>query len=327
MSRRLPTATVLLAAAVSMSLTIQNACAQASYPAKTVRLVVPYPPGASADMFGRLVGQRLSESFGQTVIVDNRGGANGAIGAANVAKSPPDGYSLLLNTSSFATNAAVQPKLPFDPIADFSAVGMIAKGPLLLVVHPSLPVSNVRQLIALARSKPDALTFCSTGSGSIQRFAVEMFLGATNTTMVHVPYKGMGPAATDLVGGQVQLTIASFPSVYGQVKAQRLRALAVTSTERSPFAPELPTVRESGVPSYAAELWWGLFVPAKTSPELIARLGAELRKALDSKEVRDKIAVEGAAPVPLTPAEFQKVVNADIEQWRSVAHKRGIKAD
>ncbi len=297
------------------------------YPVKPVRLVVPYPPGGSADLLGRIVGQKLSESLGQQVIIDNRGGANGAIGADNVAKSPADGYSILLNTSSYTTNAAVQRKLPFDPVNDLAAVGMIAKGPLLIVVHPSMPVKTVRELITLAKSKPDALSYCSSGGGSIQHFATEMFLHATKTAMVHVPYKGMGPAVRDLVGGHVQVLIASFPSAYGQVKVNRLRAIAVTSTERTSFAPELPTVSEAGVPGYLVELWWGLFVPGKSPVAVMMRLNAELKKALEAKDIRGKIAAEGADPAAYSPAEFQKIVTEDIARWRSVADSRGIKAD
>lgn len=321
----LRTVAVVLVSTIAVG-AIQPAAAQ-GYPVKPLRLVVPYPPGASADLFGRMVGQKLSDALSQTVVIENRGGANGAIGADNVAKAAPDGYSILLNTSSYTTNAAVQKKMAFDPVNDLTAIGMIAKGPLLLVVHPSLPVRTVKELIAIAKSKPDALSYCSSGGGSIQHFATEMLLNATKTSMVHVPYKGMAPAVTDLVGGHVQVLIASFPSAFSQVKANRLRGVAVTSVERSSFAPQLPTMREAGVPDYSVELWWGLFAPAKTPNDVLARLNQEMRKALEFKDVKDRVANEGAEPQNLSPAEFQKVVVEDITKWRAVAESRGIRAE
>jgi tripartite-type tricarboxylate transporter receptor subunit TctC len=322
-----PAAAFFPGASLWAVISLSAAWAQAGYPAKALRLVVPYPPGASTDMFGRIVAQKLAESFGHPVVVENRGGANGAIGAENVAKAVPDGYSLLINTSSYTTNAAVQRKLSFDPVNDLAAVGMIAKGPLVIVVNPAVPAHSVNELIGLARARPDALSYCSAGNGSIQQFATEMFLNATKTTMVHVPYKGMAPAVADLMGGHVQVLFASIPTALSQVKAQRLRALAVTSQERTSVAPEIPTVREGGVPGYSVELWWGLFVTGKAPLEAVARLNAELRKALLLREFRDRIAGEGAEPAATTPVEFQKIVTDDILKWRSVVESRGIKAE
>ena len=228
-----------------------NAPAQ-TYPAKPIRLVVPYPPGGSNDVLSRITAQALSPGLGQQVIVENRGGAGGMIGADNVAKSAPDGYSLVNVQASFAANAALRAKMAYDPVADFAYVGMMARGPLLAVVHPSLPVKNVNELIALARAKPGEINYGSTGTGGYNHLASELFARMASIRIVHVPYKGVAPALTDLMGGHTQLVMTSLPSAMNQVQAGRLKALAVGSEKRSSFMPEMPTISESGVPGYFA---------------------------------------------------------------------------
>jgi len=302
-----------------------SALAQTAYPAKPIRYVVPYPPGGSADILGRVVAQKLGQALGQRVIVENRGGATGSIGADNVAKSPPDGYSILLNTSSYTTNAAVQANLPFDPIQDLAAVGMISRGSLALVIHPSLPVKTVKEFVALAQAKPNQLAFSSAGAASIQRFATELFMKQTKTSMLHVPYKGIAPAVTDLVAGQVQVLIGSISGVQTQVEAKRLRAIAVTSVKPSSLMPGVPTMIESGLPKYSVDLWWGLFVPGKTPAAIVNRLNAELQKILMDNETKQQIMLYGAEAAPMTAAEFQQIVVTDIANWKAIALEQGIK--
>ena len=226
-----------------------------TFPAKTVRLVVPYPPGGSNDVLSRITAQAMSAGLGQPVVVDNRGGAGGMIGADNVAKSPPDGYSILNVQASFTANAALRAKMAYDPLGDFTYIGMMARGPLLAVVHPSLPVKNIRELIALAKAKPGAINYGSTGTGGYNHLASELFAHMAGIRIVHVPYKGVAPALTDLMGGHTQLVMTSLPSAMTQVQAGRLKALAVGSEQRSSFMPEMPTIAESGVPGYFAEFW------------------------------------------------------------------------
>lgn len=298
-----------------------------TYPAKVVRIVVPYPPGGSNDVLARHLAQKLSPLLGQNVIVDNRAGASGAIGADHVAKSAADGYTLLFNSASFACSAAAEPKLPFDTEKDFAGVAGTGVGPMLLTVHPSLPVKNVKELIQLSRSRPGALNYSSSGTAGINHLATEMFRHMAKINIVHVPYKGMSPAITDLIGGQVQLLITTFPSIGTQVKAGRVKALAVTSPTRSQFAPELPTVKESGVPGYEAEVWWGLFAPAGTPKPIVDRLNGEVRKILETADMKEKLAREGADPLIQTPEQFDKTLRSSVAMWRRVVKDANIKLD
>jgi tripartite-type tricarboxylate transporter receptor subunit TctC len=303
-----------------------SALAQA-YPAKVVRIVVPYPPGGSNDVLARHLAQKLTPVLGQNVIVDNRGGASGAIGADYVAKAAPDGYTLLFNSASFACSAAAEPQLPFDTEKDFSAVAGTGVGPMLINVHPSMPVKNVKELIQIARARPGQLNYSSSGTAGINHLATEMFRHMAKINIVHVPYKGMAPAITDLIGGQVQLLITTFPSIGTQVKAGRVKALAVTSPQRSRFAPELPTVAESGVPGYEAQIWWGLFAPAGTPKAIVDRLNIEARKILETADMKEKLAREGAEPLIQTPEEFSRTLSSSIQTWRKVVKDANIKLD
>ena len=257
----------------------------AQYPAKSIRFVVPYPPGGSNDVLSRITAQAMSTGLGQSVVIDNRAGAGGMIGADNVAKSPADGYSIVNVQASFVANAAMRTKMPYDTMNDFIYIGMMARGPLLAVVHPTLPVKNIKELVALAKARPGQINYGSTGTGGHNHLATELFRKMAGISVVHVPYKGVAPALTDLMGGHTQLVMTSLPSALTQVHAGRLKALAVGSEKRSSFLPDMPTIAESGVPGYAAEFWWGIAAPAKTPADAVSRLAIELTPLLNSEWV------------------------------------------
>jgi len=298
-----------------------------TYPARPIRLVVPYPPGGSNDVLSRIAAQAMSPGLGQQVIVENRGGAGGMIGADNVAKSAPDGYSIVNVQASFTANAALRTKMAYDPMGDFAYIGMMARGPLLAVVHPSLPVKNVKELIALARAKPGQINYGSTGTGGHNHMATELFARMSAIKIVHVPYKGVAPALTDLMGGHTQLVMTSLPSALTQVQAGRLKALAVGSEQRSSFMPEMPTISESGVPGYFAEFWWGLAAPSKTPNDIVNRLATELTRALQSPELKQRFAAEGAEPSVMTREQFTRFVANEITRWRKVALEARIQSE
>jgi len=298
-----------------------------TYPAKPVRLVVPYPPGGSNDVLSRITAQAMTPGLGQQVVIDNRGGAGGMIGAEHVAKSAPDGYTLVNVQASFTANAALRTKMPYDPMGDFAYIGMMARGPLLAVVHPSLPVKNVKELIALARAKPGQINYGSTGTGGHNHMATELFARMAAIRIVHVPYKGVAPALTDLMGGHTQMVMTSLPSAMNQVKAGRLKAIAVGSEKRSSFMPEMPTISESGVPGYFAEFWWGIAAPAKTPAPILDRLASELGRALQSSELKQKFATEGSEPSPMTREQFTRFIANEITRWRKVAQEAGIRPE
>ncbi len=298
------------------------------FPTRSIRIVVPAAPGGSADILARLIGGKLHERFGQPVVVENRAGAGQMIGADLVAKSPADGHAILLPTVTYTTSAATQPRLPFDPVNDLAGITMIGEGPFLVVVHPSLPVKSVKELIALARARPGHLNYASSGTGGITHLITEVLAASTKITLVHVPYKSVAPAVVDVVGGHVPMLIVSVPSVLPQVKAGRLRALAVTSAQRSPFVPGLPTVGEAGVPGYEARQWWGTFAPGKTPRAIIARLNGEIHRILAADDVKARLAEEGAEPVlAMTPDAFNAIVRSDIAKWRKVVKDLNIKAN
>jgi len=298
-----------------------------TWPAKPIRFVVPYPPGGSNDVLTRITAQAMSPGLGQQIVIDNRGGAGGMIGADNVAKSAPDGYSIVNVQASFTANAAVRTKMAYDPLRDFAYLGMMARGPLLMVVHPSMPVKNVQGFIALAKAKPGQINYGSTGTGGHNHLATELFRHMAGINIVHIPYKGVAPALTDLMGGQTQLVMTSLPSAMTQVQAGRLKALAVGSEKRSSFMPELPTIGESGVRGYVAEFWWGLAAPAKTPVDILNRLSSELSKALQSPDLKKQFAGQGAEPSSMTRDEFTKFVTNEITRWRKVVQDTGIKPD
>ena len=295
------------------------------YPSRPIRIVVPAAPGGSNDVLARLIGEKIRERLGQPVVVDNRAGAGQMIGSDHVAKSAPDGYTIMLPTATYAGSAAIQPKLPFDPVNDLTGVSMVGVGPLLLVVHPSVPVRNVKDLVALAKARTGQINYGSAGTGSVIHFAAEVFAANTAIDIVHVPYKSGAPAVAAAVAGEVPVIFMSLPSVWTQVKSNRLRAIAVTSAKRSPFVPDLPTVAESGVPGYAADQWWGVLAPAKVPAPIIAKLNAEINTILSVDDMRAKLATEGAEPVLMTPDAFNKFVRSEIAKFRKTVKERNIK--
>ncbi len=290
--------------------------------------MVPFAPGGSADFVARLVGQKLAESFGQQVVVDNRGGASGMIGNELVAKSAPDGYTLTIGTlGPFAVNQSLFSKMPYDPVRDFAPVTLTGVASHILVVHPSLPVRTVKDLIALAKARPGQLTFASSGIGNATHLTGELFKVTAGVDMVHVPYKGGGPAMSDLVGGQVSFSFASMPSALPHARSGRLRAVAVGAGKRSPAIPELPTVAESGLPGFASEDWQGILTVAKTPPEIVARLNAELQRVLALPELKDRLLAAGFEARTSTPEWFGDFIKSEVVKWAKVVKEAGIKAE
>jgi tripartite-type tricarboxylate transporter receptor subunit TctC len=298
------------------------------YPVKPIRLVVPFTPGGSTDILARLVAQKLTEAFGKQVIVDNRPGAGGVIGVELVAKAAPDGYTLVMgHIGTFAVNPTLYPKLPYDAVRDFQPITLVAMVPNLLSVHPGLPAKSVQELIALARAKPGSLHFGSGGNGSAAHLAGEYFKLLTKTDLVHVPYKGTAPAVTDLIAGNIAMMITGVPPQLAHVKAGRLRPLAVASAKRLPLFPELPTIAEAGVPGYEATQWYGVLAPAQTPRPIVARLNAEIVKAVRSAEVRERLATEAAEPVGDRPEEFHAFIKKEIARWAPVIRASGAKPE
>ena len=300
---------------------------QASYPAKTVRLVVPLVAGGPTDILARLIAQPLGERLGHTVVVDNRPGAGGNIGAEMVAKSPPDGHTLFMGTSGpMSINISLYPKLGYDPLRDFAPIILAASAPFAVVVHPALPANNIKQLIALVKAKPGQLNFGAV-PGNAAHLATELFKSMAGLDMVFVPYKGAAPANTDLVAGQIQLSFASTPGAMPLVKGGRLKALAISSSKRIAKLPDLPTIAESGVAGYEASVWYGIVAPAKTAPEIIARLYKESAAILQDRASRDKMDAADFEPAMLNPEQFGAFIRREIEKWGKVVKATGAKAE
>ena len=298
------------------------------YPAKPVRLVAPYPPGGPADILARVIGQPLSESLGQQFVVENRSGANGNIGTDFVAKSPPDGYTILLGTvGTHAINTSLYSNMPYDNIKDFEPVTLVAMVTIILVVQPAVAANSVRDLIALAKAKPGELTFGSPGDGSPQHLAGELFNTMAGVKMQHVPYKGAVPALNDLLGGRLSMIFSSMPPALPHIKAEKLKALAVTSSVRSPAAPDVPTVAESGLPGFEVINWYGVLAPAGTPKDIVAKLNAEIRKIMNRPDVKDRLAAQGAESVTDTPQEFQAYLKAETQKWAKVVKFSGAHVD
>ena len=296
------------------------------YPAKAIRLIVPFPPGGSNDIVGRMVGQQLGERLGQSVVIDNRGGAGGTIGTDMAAKAAPDGYTLLLVSVAHAFNPAMYRKLPYDPEKAFVPIGMVAAGPVALMVHPALPVHSVAELIALAKAKPGQLNYATAGIGSFQHLASELFKLQTGVDMVHVPYKGGGPAMMDTIAGQAQINMASLIQVGPHVKSGKLRLIATSGTRRSNLFPEVPTVAET-VPGYDATNWWGLIAPAGTPQQVVSKLNSELEALLRSDETKKRVESEGADIIRMTPAEFGRFIAEETQKWAKVVKQAGIQPE
>ena len=305
----------------------QSAPATNAYPAKPVRVVVPFPPGGAIDIIARHVTQKLSESFAMQFVVDNRGGAGGAIGTEAIARSAPDGYSLLISsTSPMAINPHIN-KVKYDPLNGFTSIGMIGYTPEVLVVHPSLPVRSVKELIAMGKVKPYTLSFASSGVGTIIHVTAELFAQRAGIRMLHVPYKGAAPAVIDTVAGNVTLLFGAYPSVSGQLRARKLKALAITSLKRLSVAPELPTVAEASLPGFESNQWWALSGPAGMAQPVVSRLNAELGRVLHTDDMKKRFAVDGAEPVSSAPAELSAYIKAEYEKWGAVVVSAGIKSE
>jgi tripartite-type tricarboxylate transporter receptor subunit TctC len=311
-----------LAASIVLSAFAQN------YPSKPIRLIVPFAAGGGNDNIARLVGKRLNESLGQPLVIDNRPGAGGVVGAELAAKSPPDGYTLFLGgVGSHAVNPNLIEKLPYDPIRDFSPVILLARAPLILVVHPSVPARTFAEFVAYARKNPGKLNFASNGNGSSAQLAAVMFDSMAGAEMVHVPYKGLAPALTDLLSGQVQVMFSSPVAILPHIKAGKLRALAVTGEKRMASLPEAPTVAESGFPGYEASSWYGILAPAGTSREIVARLNAEFLKALEQPDVRNSLLADGAEPVGDTPEHFAAYIRSEKERMGKLIRDAKIRME
>lgn len=306
--------------------TIATAATAQPYPSKPVRIVVPFPPGGVTDLVGRALAARLSAEFGQAVVVENRPGASGVLGAELVARAAPDGYTLMIgNISTLAINAATFARLPYDPLASFAPVSMLATQPLLIAVNPAVPANSLAELVALAKSRPGRLNYGTAGSSIY--LAVEQFSTRAGVKMNHVPYKGSAPAIADLIGGQIDVLFDPFSTLYPQARAGKARALAVTTERRSSVAPDVPTVAESGLAGFDVSSWQGLVVPAGTPKEIIDRLHVAVMKALASTELKQQFAAQGAEPAPSTPQRFEQYMREESARWRQVAREAGVKPE
>ena len=304
-----------------------QANADQSYPNRPVRFIVPFGTGGSADLTARLIAQKLSESLKQTVVVDNRAGAGGIIGTETAAKAAADGYTLVMGSfGTHTANPSLHSKLGYDPVRDFTPISLVAIVPTILVVHPSVTAASVSDLIALAKSKPDALNYASSGTGTGTHLAGELFNNLAQVRIVHVPYKSAGTAIADLVAGQVQLMYSTLPSVLPLIKAGKLRALGVTTAKRSEAVPDVPAIGES-LKGYDVATWFGVLVPAATPPVIVERLSREIMKVSAMPDVRERLAALGAEPVGNTPAEFARYIRSEIAKWAKVIKAAGIKAE
>ena len=305
------------------------AAAQAQgYPSKPVRLIVPYPAGGTTDIIARVAAQQLSERLKQPFVVENKGGANGAIGSAEVARSPADGYTLLMGTAStHGINSAVYKTLPYDAVKDFAPVTIVASTPNIIAVHPSVPAKNLQELLALAKAQPGKLNYGSTSLGGSPHMSAELLKMMAHVDMLHVPYKGAAPMLTDLMGGQVQVGFDNLPSTINFVRSGKVRAIAVTTPQRWPGAPDIPTVAESGVPGYEVSGWFGLLAPAGTPPAVLKTLQQAIAEAVKQPEVNKQMLDLGALPVANTPEAFAALVQADVAKWREVVKSTGVKLD
>jgi tripartite-type tricarboxylate transporter receptor subunit TctC len=299
-----------------------------SYPARPVRIIVPFAAGGGTDIVARTVGAKLGEGLGQTVIVDNRAGAAGTIGTELAAKSAPDGYTLLMGSNGpLAIGPGLHAKLPYDPLRDFAPVALITTMPFLMVVHPSLPVRSVKALVALAKARPGQLNYASPGSGSSTHLAMELFKSMAGVDIVHVPYKGVAPAATDLISGQVQMMSGDLNTLMPHVKSGKMRPLAVTGAARSALLPDMPTLNEAGVPGYEASGWFGMLAPAATPREIVRRLNGEIVKTLASVELRKRLAGLGGEVAGGTPERFAAHLRQEITKWSKVIRSIGLNAE
>lgn len=332
--RRRDAAGLMLLATAALSGLAQAPNAQApnptmsAWPNKPIRLVVPFTPGGSTDILARAVGQKLTETLGQPVVIDNVPGAGGAIGADKVAKAPADGYTLLMaHIGTLAVNPNLYPKLPYHPVKDFAPVAWVARVPNVLVVHPSVPAKNVKELVALAKSKPGQLNYGSGGNGSAANLATEYFKLQTGTSLLHIPYRGSVPATSDLLGGQIQLIFTGAPALLGHIKTGQLRALAVSSPVRLEVLPDVPTVAEQGYRGFEADQWYGVVAPAGVPRDIVMKLNAQINHALGSVELKARLNAEGAIATPTTPEKFGAHIVEELARWKPVIASGRVKPD
>ena len=309
-------------------LTAASVAGAQAYPSKPIRLIVPFPPGGAVDFFARVVQQPLSEALGQQVVIENKAGASGMVGADIVAKSAPDGYTLLLgNIASLAINVGIYDKMPYDPLKDLTPIVRTVDVNYVLIVHPSVPAKSVAELVAYAKANPGKLSYGSAGSGSLPHLGTELFKAQTGTDIVHVPYKGGGPMVTDLLGGTVQMVIADQANLMPHVTSGKLRALAVATPKRSPNAPELPTIAESGLAGYDATAWQGMLGPAGMPPDIVQRLNDAMNKVMAMPAVRERLVSGGLEPVGGTPADFGRFIASETAKWTKISKAVGAKAE
>ena len=316
----------LLATAASLAI-VFGAAAQNGYPDKPIKFVVPYPPGGGTDVIARIVQGKFQQLLGQPIVIDNRGGGGGSLGTDIAAKSLPDGYTVLFTLSSHTINPAIYPKLPFDTLKDFEPIGTVASLPQILVAHPAFPANTVAELIKVAKERPGFVQFASVGNGSPGHLAGELFNIRTGADIVHVPYRGGGPAINDVVGGQVPLLWVSIPAAAQFVKTGRLKALAVSTTRRSAAFPDVPTVQEAGVADFEVDSWYAMFVPGKTPKPVIDKLNKALNQVVADPEIRDKLLAQGSEGVGGSPEMLGKVVAAELPKWAKLVKQANIKAD
>jgi tripartite-type tricarboxylate transporter receptor subunit TctC len=298
--------------------------AQAGYPGRPVRIVVPSSAGGGTDILARIISPRLSERLGQQVVIDNRPGAGTMIGIEIAAKSPPDGYTLLLTPATLAINPVTYKKVPYDALRDFAPITVVVSSPAILVVHPSIPVKTVKELIAFARARPGQLNYASAGTGTFPHMSMELFLSMANLKLVHIPYKGTGPATIDMVAGHTAVMAATVLTAMPQIRTGRLRGLGITSAARSSVVPEIPTIAEAGLPGYEAVQWYGALAPAQTSKNIITKLHSEITRVLQMPDVKERIANDGADPVGNSPEEFRRYIQSEIAKWAQVGRDAGI---
>jgi len=310
----------------AVALALAGTAAAQTYPTKPIRIIAPFAPGGGTDFIARVAAQKMTESLGQQVIVDNRPGAGGSIGAELGAKAAPDGYTFTLIAGSYAVNPSLY-KLAFDPVNDITPVVQLSQGPFLIVSHPALPIKTVKDLIAIGKAKPNGLIYASSGTGSIVHLATELFADMAGIKMIHVPYKGTGPAITDTIAGQTQLLWGSIAASLPQVKNKRLKAIAVSTLKRVDALPDVPTVNESGLKGYDTILWHGLVGPRNLPRPILDRVNGDLNKILQQKEMADKLAGDGVTAAGGTPEQFGTLIKRDIDVWRRVVQKAGVKAE
>ena len=316
------------AAAIALGMIVATGAAAQTWPAKPVRIVVPFPPGGGLDFFARVTAPKLQENLGQQMIVENRAGAGGMIGADAVAKAPPDGYTVLFASSAELTiSQHLYPKMAYDTLRDFAPVSYIAHAAMLFSVHPSIPAKNLTELIALARAKPGQLNYASAGTGGVQHLAGELLKTAAKIDIVHVPYKGAGPAVVDMVGGQVSMGFTALPSSIPHARSGRLRPIAVTSGKRSEAAPELASFTELGFPTLELVVWYGVLFPARTPPDIVARMSTEVNRAVHSPDIKAKLLQQGVEAVGTTPEQLAKFMQSEVARYGKIIHDTGAKPD